>query len=192
MDVFGAILRAPRPMLVHQVVLLTSAKSSHPSQLPSRQYLRPITPLDATHRDSLASVASKRLTSNLTPLNATLTKNTGGPRGPSTLPLFCFSTRWTFRRFPPLPTYLCFFNLSPFFSFPCALFPSRNFANLFFPTACALFSPPWGVGGYTPVWILDRPSGDFKSPNLQTFQPSNMQTLAPMLCSVSPFGGRHE
>src|SRR6266481_947216 len=64
-------------MLARQVVLLTPPKSSHPSQLLSRQQPAPVSPLAATFMSLPASVANKRLTAELSPLDATLTKNTG-------------------------------------------------------------------------------------------------------------------
>jgi len=61
-------------------VILTPSRSSHPTQLLSRQHSAPISPLTATLMDLPASVANKRLTRLLSPLAATLTKNTGwGP-----------------------------------------------------------------------------------------------------------------
>jgi hypothetical protein len=51
--------------------------SPRPTRFLSCQYHYPINPLDATLMDLPASVANKRLTSKLTPLNATLTKNWG-------------------------------------------------------------------------------------------------------------------
>src|SRR5229473_2119562 len=52
--------------------------SSHPNPLLSRRHFAPISPLDATLMDLAASVANKRLTAWLNPLDATLTKNPGG------------------------------------------------------------------------------------------------------------------
>jgi len=63
-------------MLSH-AVLLTPTSSSHLSPLLSRQQLAPLTPLAATLMRFLASVANKRLTTGLSPLAATLTKNMG-------------------------------------------------------------------------------------------------------------------
>ena len=81
----------PEPRRVSQRV--TPLSSSHPKPFLSRQHHAPITPLDATPMDYPASVANKRLTPNLTPLDATLTKNTGwGPTflrfGAQTFPTF--------------------------------------------------------------------------------------------------------
>src|SRR5882672_7688915 len=64
-------------MCARQVVLLTPPKSSHPSLLLSRQHLVHVSPLAATLMNLPASVANKRLTAELTPLAATLTKNRG-------------------------------------------------------------------------------------------------------------------
>src|SRR5260370_28722343 len=62
----------PRP-----AVLPTPTSSSHLSPLLSRQQLPPLTPLAATLMDCPASVANKRLTTGLSPLDATLTENRG-------------------------------------------------------------------------------------------------------------------
>ena len=51
--------------------------SPHPRPLLSRQQPASITLLDATLMDSPASVANKRLTTSLNPLDATHTKNRG-------------------------------------------------------------------------------------------------------------------
>ncbi len=84
-------------MLARQVVLLTPPKSPHPSQLISRQQSAPVSPLAATLMDLPASVANKRLTAWLSPLDATLTKTGGWGRlmvnqHPPDLDV------WTFRR----------------------------------------------------------------------------------------------
>jgi len=77
----GTLLSCPLPMRARQVVLLTPPKSSHPRPLLSRQHFLPVSPLAATLMDLPASVANKRLTAELSPLAATLTKNRGvGPR----------------------------------------------------------------------------------------------------------------
>jgi hypothetical protein len=64
-------------MLARQVVLSTLPNFSHPRPLLSRQQSVGLSPLHATLMGLPASVANKRLTENLTPLDATLTKNTG-------------------------------------------------------------------------------------------------------------------
>src|SRR5229473_169035 len=64
-------------MRVPHAVLLPPPKSSHPSQLLSWQQNAPVSPLAATLMDLPASVANKRLTAGLSPLDATLTKNRG-------------------------------------------------------------------------------------------------------------------
>jgi predicted Ser/Thr protein kinase len=58
-------------MFARQVVFQTSPGYSHPTALP------PINRLAATLTDLLASIANKRLTAKLSPLDATLTKNRG-------------------------------------------------------------------------------------------------------------------
>jgi len=69
---------APRTMHPRQTVVLTASNSLHLSPLLSRPQLALLTPLAATLMDFPASVANKRLTAGLSPLPATLTKNTGG------------------------------------------------------------------------------------------------------------------
>src|SRR5882672_5655889 len=64
-------------MCARQVAPFSPPNLSHPLALLSRQQRVPVSPLAATLMDRLASVAYKRLTAGLTPLNATLTKNRG-------------------------------------------------------------------------------------------------------------------
>src|SRR6266478_1620958 len=64
-------------MGARRVVLLTPSKSLYPIQLLSRQQPVSVSPLAATLMNLLASVANKRLTARLNPLDATLTKNRG-------------------------------------------------------------------------------------------------------------------
>src|SRR5580693_8397131 len=64
-------------MFACQAVLLTPLRSSHPGPLLSCQHPAPVSLSAATLRDLPASVANKRLTAQLTPLDATLTKNRG-------------------------------------------------------------------------------------------------------------------
>src|SRR6266481_3744971 len=65
-------------MCARHAVLLTSSKSSTPTQLLFRQHFVRVSPLAATLMDLIASVANKRLTAELNPLDATLTRNMGG------------------------------------------------------------------------------------------------------------------
>src|SRR5260370_26107334 len=58
--------------------LLTPSKSSHVTQVLSRPHTAPISPLAATLMDLPVNVANKRLTVQLTPLDAILTKDIGG------------------------------------------------------------------------------------------------------------------
>ncbi len=64
-------------MPARHAVLLTPLESSHPKALLSRQPQPPISPLAATLMNLLASAANKRLTVELSPLDATLTKYRG-------------------------------------------------------------------------------------------------------------------
>src|SRR5882762_10534962 len=93
--------RLPRASM-GQLVFLTPPKSSRPTQLLSRQQNAPITPLAATLMNLPASVENKRLTVELSPLAATLTKTRGW--GPPAL-----------RRFDVQPSVLLLLT-SPFFS----------------------------------------------------------------------------
>src|SRR5712691_1756363 len=104
----------------------------------------PVSPLAATLMDLPASVANKRLTVGLSPLDATLTRNRGGtsfkPKGSLPPRLSCSSDVQTF---PHANVSTCFpailfpFNrlrtllhngrhVSAFLSITCALFPSRR------------------------------------------------------------------
>src|SRR6266849_656112 len=69
--------RLPRASM-GQLVFLTPSRSSHPTQLLSRQHPAPISPLAATLMDLSVSVANKELTRLLSPLDSALTKNRGG------------------------------------------------------------------------------------------------------------------
>jgi hypothetical protein len=91
------------PMRPRPAVLLTPSKPSYPTQLPFRQHFARVSPLDATLMVPPASVANRRLTAELNPLDATLTKNRGWGLRPS-----------TFRR-PSLQTFQTCFQ-----SIPCA------------------------------------------------------------------------
>jgi hypothetical protein len=67
-----------------RAVLLTPPVSVHPHQLPFCQQSAPVNPLEATLTASLASAANKRLTKEVSPVDATLTENRGA-RYPSSL-----------------------------------------------------------------------------------------------------------
>jgi hypothetical protein len=60
-----------------QPVLLTPSIPSQPTQLPSRQQSAPLTPLAAALTNLPPSIANKRLTQSLNPLDSTLTRNRG-------------------------------------------------------------------------------------------------------------------
>src|SRR6266403_2060573 len=64
-------------MRARPVVLLAPSKPPHPEQLLSRQQSTPISPLTATLMNLPTSVANKRLTQKLSPLDSALTKNRG-------------------------------------------------------------------------------------------------------------------
>jgi len=65
------------PTCQHENDVQTPSNSSHPWPLLFRQHNASISPLAATLMESPANIANKRLTANLTPLDATLTKNSG-------------------------------------------------------------------------------------------------------------------
>ena len=65
------------PMSARQVVLQTPSRLPQPIPLLFCQHLVPVSPLAAALMDLPASIANKRLTPRLTPLDATLTKNRG-------------------------------------------------------------------------------------------------------------------
>ncbi len=116
-------------MRVPHAVLLTPPKSSHPSQLLSRQQYDPVSPLAATLMDLPASVANKRLTVGLSPLDATLTKN----KGRRTLWLTTILLTLTFRpsdfRFCSLLCELCVLRalcVKSFFFFELSTFDQRS------------------------------------------------------------------
>ena len=67
----------PQTRLARKVVLQTPSKSLDLTKLPSRPQFACASPLTATLMNSPTSVANKGLTVGLTPLAATLTKNTG-------------------------------------------------------------------------------------------------------------------
>ena len=64
-------------MVARLAVTLTPPKTFHPSQLNSSQQSALVSPLAATLMDLPASVANKRLTAWLNPLDATFTKFRG-------------------------------------------------------------------------------------------------------------------
>jgi hypothetical protein len=100
-------------MGARQVVLLIPSKSSHPRTLLSRQQTTPVSSLAATLMDFAVSVANKRLTEWLSPLDATLRKSGGWGASPFDVSSFRPCHVQTFRRV---------LDLSPFLSCSCALF----------------------------------------------------------------------
>src|SRR5713101_6051920 len=106
----------------HAVLLTPPPKSSHPSQSLPRQQSASVSPLAATLMDLPASVANKRLTVGLSPLDATLTKNRGGtsfkPKGSLPPRLSCSSDVQTF---PHANVSTCF---------PAILFPFNRLRTL--------------------------------------------------------------
>jgi hypothetical protein len=84
----------------HPSDIQTPPKTRHLKALLSRQHRAPLSPLTATLMHHPVSVANKRLTENLTPLDATLTKNMGEGCGPFSAPATKF------------PAPLCFHSLT--------------------------------------------------------------------------------
>src|SRR5260370_11078533 len=131
-------------MRVPYAVLLTPPKSSHPSQLLSWQQNAPVSPLAATLMDLTVSVANKRLTAGLSPLDATLTKN----RGRRAVCLTTILLTLTFGRSDIQTFASALFSANSAASLPSVLNPSfsLNFqlstVNLFIPSPQIGFPPP--------------------------------------------------
>jgi len=90
-------------MRPRHAVLLTPSKSSHHIQLLFRQHFVRVNSLDATLMAFPVSIANKRLTVALSPLDATLTKTIGG-RLPLEIDSSVYSTSLRFD-LPSLSTY---------------------------------------------------------------------------------------
>src|SRR6267378_2228113 len=129
-------------MRLRHAVLLTSSKSSHPTQLPSRQHIVRITSLDATLMCFPVNVANKRLTVGLSSLDATLTRI--GGRGPQ-LSSEAVSPSWHSPfPLPPIPF---------FFIVLRTLLHNGTGATLFQSISYALFSSRRRVYPLTASWI---------------------------------------
>src|SRR6266404_890210 len=117
-------------MGARRVVLLTPSKSLYPIQLLSRQQSVSVSPLAATVMNLLASVANKRLTARLNPLDATLTKNRGSrlahPARMRTLSDYRES-----KDSSPADLSLLPFPLSPLYSYSFALSCPTDVCQLF-------------------------------------------------------------
>ena len=123
-------------MGARQIVLQTSSKSSHPCSLLSRQHLAPVSLLVATLMNLPASIANKKLTSNLNPLNAALTKirGAGTPSCASDLSSSIFSIR----HFPSPNSYgITSLAASP----PLTPIESHRYKNHSGEGVCFLFAP---------------------------------------------------
>src|SRR6267378_6846018 len=129
-------------MRLRHAVLLTSSKSSHPTQLPSRQHIVRITSLDATLMCFPVNVANKRLTVGLSSLDATLTRI--GGRGPQ-LSSEAVSPSWHSPfPLPPIPF---------FFIVLRTLLHNGTGTTLFQSISYALFSSRRRVYPLTASWI---------------------------------------
>jgi hypothetical protein len=93
----------PRPNAIQ-----SPSKACHTRPLPSRQHRAPLSPLSATLMDHPASVANKRLTAYLTPLDATLTKKRGEG---------CTLSFTPFHQIPAAPVFSFTYKLPIFYPF---------------------------------------------------------------------------
>jgi len=163
---------------------------NHPTARPEE---RSVTPLAATLRDLPASVANKRLTETLTPLDATLTKNTGvgSPPLSGEKRLASFSRRsdvQTLRRFdgfsaghqiPAAPLFSYTSELPIFYPLCFDIHPCNGGGCTPLPSIQCAYSPTFdGIRqcvtmlALTPIPALLR-----LLPNVPTFKPSNVQTI---------------
>jgi hypothetical protein len=131
-------------MLARQAALLTPTRSSHPRRLPSCQHIPHVNPLAATLMHLPASVANKRLTVELSPLAATLTKTGGGGSRGAILHFTVHST---------LTSHL-----------PYAL-PSSVSRKSF---ACRSYENTGGVGDSSHFGTLRSPLGTYQSQQFRT------------------------
>ena len=133
----------------HAVLLTPPPKSSHPSQSLPRQQSASLSPLAATLMHPPASVANKRLTVGLSPLDATLTKNRGvHPSSQRALSLRAFPAVRTFKRFD-VQTFQRVSQPSPFLSIIYALsYTTGDTYLLFFQSLAHSFHRD---GGCTPL-----------------------------------------
>jgi hypothetical protein len=90
-------------MLARHAVLLTSSESSRPAQLLSGKQSASITSLESTLPSSLVSVASKRLTGLLSPLDSTLPKKMVGGGRHFPFPIHSFLLPIPLSPYPPFP-----------------------------------------------------------------------------------------
>jgi len=129
------------PGPARQAVLLTPPRFSHPSRLPSRQHLACVNPLAATLMHLPASVANKRLTEWLSPLDATLTKNTGYLLQAKS---FSLSFSRCSLQLLSVPPSLCGCRSACHLPYPL---PSSVFCNSF---VCSSYENTGGVGVFFP------------------------------------------
>src|SRR5258708_20592477 len=128
-------------MCPRQAILLTPPRSSHPSRLLSRQHFACVNPLAAPLMHIPASVANKRLTAGLSPLVATLTKNTGYLLQAKS---FSLSFSRCSLQLLSLPPNLCCYRSSSHLPYPL---PSSVSCNSF---VCSSYKNTGGVGVFFP------------------------------------------
>src|SRR5260370_6850643 len=133
-----------------QAILLTPPRSSHPSRLLSRQYFACVNPLTATLMQLSASVPNKRLTAWLSPLAATLTKNTGHLLQAKS---FSLSFSRCSLQLLSVPPSLCGCRSASHLPYPL---PSSVSCNSF---VCSSYENTGGCGGILPISaLIARPS----------------------------------
>src|SRR5258708_7747534 len=129
-------------MCPRQAILLTPPRSSHPGRLLSRQHFACVNPLTATLMQLPASVANKRLAEWLSPLAATLTKNTGYLLQAKSFSL-SFS-RCSLQLLLSVPPSLCGYRSASHLPYPL---PSSVSCNSF---VCSSYKNTGGVGVFFP------------------------------------------
>jgi len=140
----------------HPTNIQVPPKARDTRALLHRQHVAPLSPLAATLMDHPASVANKRLTENLTPLDATLTKNRGEG---------CTLSFTPFHQIPAAPVFSFTYKLPIFYPLCFDIHPSNG--------GCTPLVPHWNSA---PQWLRanhlsrsDRNVPTFKRSNVPTF-----------------------
>ena len=154
------------PGAARQAVLLTPPRFSHPSRLPSRQHLACVNPLAATLMHLPASVANKRLTEWLSPLDATLTKNTGYLLQAKS---FSLSFSRCSLQLLSVPPSLCGCRSASHLPYPL---PSSVSCNSF---VCSSYENTGGVGVFFPFRHSSLPLGTHRSQQFQTLSAKQLR-----------------
>jgi len=142
----------------HPTNIQVPPKARDTRALLHRRHPAPLSPLAATLMDLPASVAYKRLTENLTPLDATLTKNRGEG---------CTLSFTPFHQIPAAPVFSFTYKLPIFYPLCFDIHPSNG----------GVYSPLVPHWNSAPQWLranpLSRPDR-----NVQTFKRANVPRLA--------------